>query len=151
MTNSTRTLEIDQIRTYLPHRYPFLLIDRVLDYTPGEQLLGLKNVTVNEPCFTGHFPQTPVLPGVLIVEALAQASVLLSLLTEPQHHERGDVCLLVGLNNARFKAQVKPGDQLHLHTQITRYKLNIWRFQAEARVSESAVCQVEIMSTFRAL
>ena len=119
-------LDIHQILRLLPHRYPFLLIDRVLDYTKGESLTAIKNVTIDEPFFPGHFPSRPVMPGVLVVEAMAQAcGVLTNLSDETQHSDKG-VFLFVGIDKARFKRQVEPGDQLRFEVKITRKMRGIW-------------------------
>ncbi len=143
------TLDIGRIMERLPHRYPFLLVDRVLECEPGNRLLGLKNVTANEPFFQGHFPAKPVMPGVLIIEALAQATCLLALETEPG--EDGEIYLLAGVDKARFKRPVVPGDQLHLETILLKRRRGIWVFDAMAWVGEQTVASAEIMCTARVL
>jgi 3-hydroxyacyl-[acyl-carrier-protein] dehydratase len=141
-------LDIQQILKYLPHRYPFLLIDRVIDYKEGQSLTAIKNVTFNEPFFTGHFPQQPVMPGVLILEALAQAG---GILAYKSTKEAGDerLHLLAGIDNARFKQMVIPGDQLRLEVQFIRAKLDIWKINGVASVDGKVVCSADIMSAQR--
>ncbi|WP_297528999.1 3-hydroxyacyl-ACP dehydratase FabZ [Thiohalobacter sp.] len=143
------TLDINQIMQHLPHRYPFLLIDRVLSYTPGETLLGYKNVTFNEPFFQGHFPQKPIMPGVLIIEALAQATGLLAFRTVEQKAERDTLYYLVGVDKVRFKRPVEPGDRLMLEVKVKTTRRGIWVFDAEARVDDQLVASAEIMCTER--
>jgi len=142
-------LDIAHIMQHLPHRYPFLLIDRVVAITPGETLIGYKNVTYNEPFFQGHFPQKPIMPGVLIIEALAQATGLLAFQTLERHAERTSLYYLVGVDKARFKQPVEPGDQLMLHVIVKNRKRGIWVFDAEARVDDKVVASAEIMCTER--
>ena len=140
-------LDINEVLKCLPHRYPFLLIDRVLDYTVDERLTAIKNVTINEPFFPGHFPVRPVMPGVLVVEAMAQACGILSYKTlEPAAGEQS-VYLFVGIDRARFKRQVVPGDQLRIEVVITRKLRGIWRFDATAHVGEELCCSAELMCT----
>lgn len=147
-------MDIQQILRYLPHRYPFLLIDRVLECVPGEQLVGIKNVTYNEPFFTGHFPQRPVMPGVLILEAMAQACGLLAFKTREQQPgqeqpDGGKLFYLVGIEKSRFKRPVEPGDCLRLAARHTRTVRGIWIFETEARVDGAVVAQAEIRCTMR--
>jgi 3-hydroxyacyl-[acyl-carrier-protein] dehydratase len=142
-------MDINSIKNLLPHRYPFLLVDRVLAFEPGVSLLGLKNVTSNEPFFQGHFPQKPVMPGVLILEALAQATGLLAFNTENRGAERDTLYYLVGIDNARFKQPVVPGDQLRLSVTVTRQKRGIWVFDTEAGVDGTTVASAVIMCTER--
>ncbi len=143
------TLDITEIMRHLPHRYPFLLIDRVLSYTPGESLLGYKNVTFNEPFFQGHFPQKPIMPGVLIIEALAQATGLLAFRTVEQKAERDTLYYLVGVDRARFKRPVEPGDRLMMEVKVKTTRRGIWVFDAEARVDDQLAASAEIMCTER--
>ena len=138
-------LNIDEILKYLPHRYPFMLIDRVLDYTPGEELTGIKNVTFNEPHFTGHFPQKPVMPGVLIVEALAQAACVLAFVTSKTSPE-DETYFLAGVDKAKFKRIVEPGDQLKLHVKVLRNKSGVIKIAGEATVDGELACTAEILS-----
>ena len=141
-------MSIQEVMRYLPHRYPFLLVDRVTDFRPGEYLEAVKNVSINEPFFQGHFPIRPVMPGVLILEALAQATGLLSFKTQEARNEGQDkqqLYLFVGIDEARFRRQVEPGDQLRLRVDLVRVVRGIWRFRAEARVSEEVVASAILM------
>jgi 3-hydroxyacyl-[acyl-carrier-protein] dehydratase len=142
-------MDINQILDHLPHRYPFLLIDRVTEFKPGESLVGIKNVTYNEPFFQGHFPQRPVMPGVLILEAMAQATGLLAFRTVGQTAERESLYFLVGMDKARFKRPVEPGDQLVLRARLLRSKRGIWVFDCDASVDGKIVASAEIMCTER--
>ncbi len=141
------TLDIQKIRELLPHRYPFLLVDKVLAYEPGESLTAIKNVTFNEPCFQGHFPERPIFPGVLIIEAMAQAAALLGCVTMKERPEEGSIYYLVGVDKARFKKTVHPGDQITLSIKFIKLRKNIWRFSASARVDEKLVATAEILTT----
>ena len=145
------SLNIHDILQYLPHRYPFLLVDRVLDSEPGKKIHALKNVTINEPFFVGHFPHHPVMPGVLIIEALAQAAAILSFLTTDTRPNDKSVYYFVGIDNARFKKPVLAGDQLHLEVEITRSVKGIWKFAGVAKVDGAIVTQAELMCTIKAL
>jgi 3-hydroxyacyl-[acyl-carrier-protein] dehydratase len=137
------TLDILQIQQFLPHRYPFLLVDKVIDCKPGISLLGVKNVTYNEPFFQGHFPQKPIMPGVLILEALAQATGLLA--SETARDElNGMIYYLVGIDKAKFKRPVVPGDQLMLEALFVKSKRNIWAFECRAEVDGEFVASAEI-------
>ncbi len=139
-------MDIDRVLSLLPHRYPFLLVDRVLECEPGERLLALKNVTFNEQFFQGHFPVRPVMPGVLIIEALAQATGLLAMETEPDKVGES-LYYFVGIDNARFKRPVVPGDQLELEVWFEKERRNIWRFNGEARVDGKVAASAVIMCT----
>ncbi len=139
-------INITDILNYLPHRYPFILIDRVLSYIPHERLTAMKNVTINEPYFAGHFPDNPVMPGVLILEAMAQASVLLSYLTFPAPPEERPLHFFAGIDKARFKQVVLPGDQLELEVVILKHKSSIWKMHGEARVAGKLVCSADLLS-----
>lgn len=141
------SLDIHEILKLLPHRYPFLLVDRVLDYTPGESLHAIKNVSMNEPFFPGHFPRRPVMPGVLILEALAQATGLLAFITDESSSNGNTLYYFLGIDKARFKRSVGPGDQMHLHVSVRRIMRGVWMFDSEARVGEEVVCSAEIMCT----
>lgn len=143
------TLDIHEVMKHLPHRYPFLLIDRVLDYTPGETLHAIKNVSYNEPYFVGHFPHHPVMPGVLILEALAQATGILAFITMDERPEDGSLYYFVGIDNARFKQPVSPGDQLHLYVTVEREKRGVWKFKAEAKVDDKIVTSADLMCAKR--
>lgn len=138
-------LNIHEVMKHLPHRYPFLLIDRVVDYTPGESLVALKNVTVNEPHFPGHFPHHPVMPGVLIVEALAQATGILAFISTNSLPDEKTLYYFAGIDNARFKKPVLPGDQLMLHVEVLKERRGIWKFAAEAKVDDKVVTSAELM------
>ena len=140
---------IMQVLRYLPHRYPFLLVDRVLELEPGVSLRGLKNVSFNDPFFLGHFPQQPVMPGVLILEALAQATGILAFKTSGEMPEDSSTYYFVGIDNARFKQPVVPGDQLILDVRLLKTKRGIWVFSGEATVDGKVVCSAELMSTKR--
>jgi len=137
-------INIQEIMKRLPQRYPFLMVDRVLDFTPGKELTAIKNVSINEPFFQGHFPGIPVMPGVLIMEALAQATGILAFITEEQPPENMKF-LFVGIDKARFKRQVLPGDQLVLHVQYLRRKRGIWVFSTRALVDDETVASAELM------
>lgn len=143
-------MEIHQILQYLPHRYPFLLIDRVLSCEPGVEVVALKNVSINEPFFQGHFPSYKVMPGVLIVEAMAQAAAILSFKTVG--HTKADqnsVYYFVGIDNARFKKPVGAGDQLILKARLQRQLRGIWKFHAVAEVDGVLVAEAQLMCTMR--
>ncbi|MFY9327101.1 MAG: 3-hydroxyacyl-ACP dehydratase FabZ [Georgfuchsia sp.] len=144
-------MDIHQILEHLPHRYPFLLVDRVLDIVPGEKIRALKNVTMNEPFFPGHYPHHPVMPGVLIIEALAQAAALLSFNTMGSKPDENSVVYFVGIDNARFKRPVGPGDQLILEVSIQLQKRGIWKFAAKASVDGQTAAEAELMCTLRTI
>ncbi|MGA8009738.1 MAG: 3-hydroxyacyl-ACP dehydratase FabZ [Thiomonas sp.] len=147
----TTTLDITQILELLPHRYPMLLVDRVVEQVNGKYIKAYKNVTVNEPFFTGHFPQKPIMPGVLILEALAQASGILAFGSVGKTPDQGSLYYLVGIDNARFKQPVVPGDQLHLYVEMTRNMRGIYKFTAEASVDGRVVAQADLMCTERSV
>jgi len=137
--------DIREILKYLPHRYPFLLIDRVLDYDKDGALNAIKNVTFNEPIFTGHFPQAPIFPGVLILEAMAQACALHAFKSLGGYPSEETLYLLVGIDKARFKQQVVPGDQLHISVVLQRNRRGISKFDAVATVDGKSVCTSEVI------
>lgn len=141
-------MNVRDIMRYLPHRYPMLLIDRIVDYDPGKSLTALKNVTMNEPFFQGHFPGMPLMPGVLILEALAQATGILAFTSDEEPAENA-IYLFVGIDKARFKRQVEPGDQLKLHVEYLRKKRGIWVFSTEARVDGQLAASAELMCAER--
>lgn len=143
------SLDIHEILKHLPHRYPFLLIDRVLEYVPESHLIGIKNVTHNEPYFPGHFPQRPVMPGVLILEALAQATGILAFKTVDRIPDSNSLYYFVGIDNARFKRPVEPGDQLRLEVEYVKRMRGIWKFNGKATVDDEMVCSAEIMCAER--
>ncbi len=144
-------MQIDEILKYLPHRYPFLLIDRVLSFESGSRIVALKNVTINEPFFVGHFPYHPVMPGVLVVEALAQAAAILTFRTKNELPDDKSVYYFVGIDSARFKRPVVPGDQLELHVSIAREVRGLWKFKGEARVGTALAAEAELLCTLRPL
>jgi 3-hydroxyacyl-[acyl-carrier-protein] dehydratase len=144
-------MDITEILRYLPHRYPFLLIDRVTSYEAGKSIEALKNVTMNEPFFTGHFPHHPVMPGVLIIEAMAQAAAILSFVTMGAKADDKSIYYFVGIDNARFKRPVTPGDALRISVTLTRHVRGIWKFAALARVDDVVAAEAELMCTVRDL
>jgi len=143
--NDTASMDIGQIMQYLPHRYPFLLVDRVVTCTPGESLQALKNVTINEPFFQGHFPGRPVMPGVMIIEALAQAAGLLAFATQGGPPDPNQTFYFVSIDKARFRRPVLPGDQLTLSVTFDRILRGIWRFSAKATVDGETAASCEMM------
>jgi 3-hydroxyacyl-[acyl-carrier-protein] dehydratase len=142
-------LDIRAILEHLPHRYPFLLVDRVLEIEPGQRIVALKNVTINEPYFVGHFPHMPVMPGVLQIEALAQAAGILSFQTMGRVSDDRSVYYFVGIDGARFKRPVVPGDQLRLEVSITRVARSIWKYAGRATVDGQVSAEAELMCTLR--
>jgi 3-hydroxyacyl-[acyl-carrier-protein] dehydratase len=142
-------MDINGIMKQLPHRYPFLLVDRVLECTPGESIRAIKNVTVNEPFFPGHFPVRPVMPGVLILEAMAQASGLLAFATQGSAPDEKTIFYFVGVDGARFKRPVGPGDQLELSSRIIKTTRGVWKFETRASVDGETAAQAEIMCAAR--
>ena len=134
-----------EIRERIPHRYPFLLIDKVLDWEAGKSLVGVKNVTTNEPFFSGHFPVRAVMPGVLIIESLAQACGVLLVKTLPDEDTLNNLFYLTGVNKARFKRMVVPGDQLTLHIDVIQNRRELWKFNAVAKVGDEVACSAEIV------
>jgi 3-hydroxyacyl-[acyl-carrier-protein] dehydratase len=144
-------MDIHQILTKLPHRYPFLLVDRVLAVEPGKSIRALKNVTINEPFFTGHFPHRPVMPGVLMLEAMAQTAGLLAFADDTTTRDANSVIYFAGIDGARFKRPVEPGDQLVMDVEIVRHKAGIYKFKAVARVGEDVACEAELMCTMRSV
>jgi 3-hydroxyacyl-[acyl-carrier-protein] dehydratase len=144
-------MDIHQILEYLPHRYPILLVDRVLEVVPGERITALKNVSVNEPFFPGHYPHHPVMPGVLIIEALAQTAAILSFKTMGGKPDDKSVYYFVGIDGARFKRPVSPGDQLVMEVSIVANKRGLWKFAAAAKVDGNVAAEAELMCTVRAI
>jgi len=143
------TIDIHDILKRLPHRYPFLLVDRVLELERGKSLRALKNVTMNEPFFVGHFPHRPVMPGVMILEALAQAAAILAFDNIDVRPDDKTVFYFAGIDRARFKRPVEPGDQLMLHVTLDRIKSGIVKFTTAARVDDGVVAEAELMCTMR--
>jgi 3-hydroxyacyl-[acyl-carrier-protein] dehydratase len=143
------TIDIHQILKRLPHRYPLLLVDRVLEVEPGRRLLALKNVTINEPFFVGHFPQRPVMPGVLILEALAQAAAILALDSAGVQLDDKTLVYFAAIDNARFKRPVEPGDQLLLEVTLLKLRQGVQRFAGRARVGDELAAEAEMMCAIR--
>ncbi len=142
-------MDIHEILKYLPHRYPFLLIDRVLEIDEGKSVVALKNVTMNESFFTGHFPGRPVMPGVLILEAMAQAGGVLAYKSTNSTPQDGTLYYFAGIDNARFRRVVEPGDQLRLKVNVVRSKRDIWKLEGFAYVGDELACSAEFMSARR--
>lgn len=145
------TMDIHQILKQLPHRYPFLMVDRVIAIDKGKSIQALKNVTINEPFFNGHFPHRPVMPGVLMLEALAQAAALLAFDMLGVTPDDKTVYYFAGIDSARFKRPVEPGDQLVLDVALARMKAGIFKFKGEVRVADQVVCEAELMCTMRTI
>lgn len=143
LSEVSKIVEIEEIMRLLPHRYPFLMVDRVLDFEEGKWLTAIKNVSVNEPCFTGHFPEKPIFPGVLILESLAQAMGILAFKT--QELEKGSLFYFAGIDNARFKKPVVPGDQMELRVEVLKEVRGVTRFTGIASVDGKVVCEAELM------
>lgn len=144
-------LNIQAILEQLPHRYPFLLIDRVLEYTKDESLVAIKNVTINEPFFQGHFPHYPVMPGVLIIESMAQASAILAGISSDVSASPDRIYLFAGVDKARFKRQVEPGDQLRIEAKILRKLKGIWKCEVKTSVDGQLCSSAELLFTHRDL
>jgi 3-hydroxyacyl-[acyl-carrier-protein] dehydratase len=144
-------MDIHQILKQLPHRFPFLLVDRVLELEKGKHIRALKNVTMNEPFFTGHFPHRPVMPGVLMLEALAQAAALLAFDTLGVTPDDKTVYYFAGIDGARFKRPVEPGDQLILHAELDRMRSGIFKFKTRAMVGEELAVEAELICTMRSI
>lgn len=143
------SMDIHEILNYLPHRYPFLLVDRVISLEEGKEITAIKNVTINEPFFPGHFSYYPVMPGVLVVEALAQAAAILSFKTMGRKPSDDSVYYFAGIDNARFKRPVSPGDQLILQIKIDRIMRGIWKYSGKALVNDSVVAEADLLCTLR--
>ena len=144
-------MDIHQILKKLPHRYPILLVDRVLAVEPGKTIKALKNVTINEPFFVGHFPHRPVMPGVLMLEAMAQTAALLAFADDAAAPGSDKVIYFAGIDGARFKRPVEPGDQLVMDVELLRHKAGIYKFKGTARVGEDIACEAELMCTMRSI
>ena len=140
-------MNINEVKNFLPHRYPFLLIDRVISLEVGKNLTAIKNVTFNEPHFNGHFPDQPIMPGVLIIEALAQATGILAFKSEVGKPQIGQIYMLVGVDKVRFKRIVEPGDQLQIYAEVLTVKRGIWKFKCKATVEGQLVTAAEIICT----
>ena len=144
-----KIVDVERIQAMLPHRYPFLLVDRVLDYTVDKKLTALKNVTINEPFFQGHFPRHPVMPGVLIIEALAQASAILAYITRGGQHDSKSLLFFAGIDKARFKRPVFPGDQLMLESTELNCVREVFKFATRASVGGALVAEGELIAALR--
>ena len=139
-TQTPLTIDIERITAMIPHRYPFLLVDRLIDVIPGESAVGIKNVSANEPHFQGHFPDHPVMPGVLIIEAMAQTAAVIVVAWLGKEAE-GKLVYFMTIENARFRKPVVPGDQLRLYCRKERQRANVWKFSGEARVGDTVVAE----------
>ena len=139
-------LDVEAIQRLIPHRPPFLLVDRVVEYEPGKRLVAWKAVTMNEPFFVGHFPGHPVMPGVLVLEAMAQAAALLAILDLPAEETRKKVTYLMGIDSARFRRTVVPGDRLELEVEVARHKGSVWKTKGTARVEGQVAAEAEYMA-----
>lgn len=153
MTNkiASTSMDIHEVLEHLPHRYPFVLIDRVVSMELGKEITAIKNVSVNEPYFPGHFPYHPVMPGVLIVEAMAQAAAILSFKTMNTKPSDDSVYYFAGIDSARFKKPVSPGDQIILNVKIDRILKGIWKYSGVARVNDTVVAEAEMMCILKAI
>jgi len=138
-------MDVQEIRQYLPHRYPFLLVDRVVELEEGKSIKGYKNISINEEVFNGHFPEVPIFPGVMIVEALAQVSGILGFKTLGQKPEDGYLYLFAGIDNVRFKRQVVPGDRLLLESEVVSERRGIWKFAGKASVDGELAASADIL------
>ncbi len=145
----TDAMDIGEVLEHLPHRYPFLLVDRIKTVELGKRIVALKNVTINEPFFQGHFPGRPIMPGVLILEAMAQAAGILVFRTQGNKPDQDSVYYLAGIDKARFKRPVVPGDQLELEVSIQRSLRGVWKFECKARVEGAIVCEAEMLCSVR--
>lgn len=143
MNDQDQMLEIQSIMRFLPHRYPFLLVDRIIDYQESERIVGLKNVTINEPYFQGHFPGVPIMPGVLIIEAMAQVGGVLVFKALPNRDEK--LVFFMGIENARFRKPVRPGDQLRLEMTVLRSRARVGKLNGKAYVEDDLVAEADIM------
>lgn len=150
MDTPKNVIEVQGIKLIIPHRYPMLLVDRVLDYQPGKWLHAIKNVSINEAVFNGHFPELPIFPGVLILEALAQATGILGF-KSIESREENEMYLFASIDKARFKKPVVPGDTMHLHVEFLKERRGMWKFYGEARVDGKVVCSADLMCARRTL
>ena len=144
-------MDIGEVMEYLPHRYPFLLIDRVLELVPGERIKALKNVTVNEQFFTGHFPHHPVMPGVLVIEAMAQTAAVMSYKTRDVKPDSNTVAYFAGIDNVRFKRPVLPGDQLIFDVTLVKNKGDLWKYRGTASIDGEVAASADLMCFFKRL
>lgn len=150
MESQKNELNVHEIQELIPHRYPMLLVDRVLDFEAGKTLHAIKNVTFNEPVFMGHFPELAIFPGVLILEALAQATGILGFKSS-EGRQDGEMYLFASIDNARFKKPVVPGDTMHLHVEFIKERRGMWKFRGEAKVNDKVVCSADLMCARRKL
>lgn len=146
---ATKTFDIREILKLIPHRWPFVMVDRITQYDDGDTLTAIKNVTFNEGFFPGHFPAVPTMPGVLILEAMAQTCGVLAVLKSGVRPESGMILYFAGIDNARFKRPVVPGDQLVIGAQLLKQKRDLWKFSASARVGDELACEAEMMCVLR--
>ena len=144
-----KSMDINEIKQYLPHRYPLLLVDRVLEIEPGERILAYKNITANEEVFNGHFPHTPIFPGVMIIEAMAQASGILGFVTDRRIPDANTLYLFAGVDGVRFRRQVVPGDRLLLESRLISKKRHILRFEARAMVDDEVACEAVLLCALK--
>lgn len=144
------TLDIIEIKKYLPHRYPMLLVDRVLEMELGKKIVAIKNITANEEIFNGHFPHSPVMPGVLMIEAMAQTAAILSFKTVDVIPDENSVVYFAGIDNARFRRPVVPGDQLRMEVEIVRSARSVWKYKAMAYVGDQIAVEADLMCTIKA-
>jgi 3-hydroxyacyl-[acyl-carrier-protein] dehydratase len=142
-------MDIHQILEHLPHRYPMLLVDRVLECEAGKKIRALKNVTINEPFFPGHYPHSPVMPGVLVIESMAQTAAILTFVTMNAKPDPQSVYYFVGIDGARFKKPVMPGDQMILEVELTRSMRGMWKYSAKATVDGALCAEAELMTSYR--
>lgn len=149
-SREARPISLNEIKALIPHRYPMLLVDKVVDYEPGKTLHAIKNVTINEPVFTGHFPELAIFPGVLILEALAQATGVLGFKSSEGRSDK-EMYLFASIDNARFKQPVLPGDTMHLHVEFIKERRGMWKFYGEAKVDGKVVCSADLMCARRAI
>jgi len=147
MSSTKQTFDVREILTLLPHRYPFILVDRILEITLGERIVGLKNVTINEPFFQGHFPGEPIMPGVLILESMAQVGAILAYLSEREKFA-GQLVYFAGLDEVRFRRKVTPGDQLIIKTEIVKRKGKVYKLASKVYVDEQLAAEAMLMATF---
>lgn len=147
MSNTPQTFDIKEILELLPHRYPFILVDRIIEISLGERIVGLKNVTINEPFFQGHFPGEPIMPGVLILECMAQVGAILAYLTEREKFG-GQLVYFAGLDEVRFRRKVTPGDQLIVKTEVVKCKGKVYKLASQAYVDEKLAAEALLMATF---
>jgi 3-hydroxyacyl-[acyl-carrier-protein] dehydratase len=143
------SLDINEIKEYLPHRYPLLLVDRVLDWQSGKSITAIKNVTINEEFFNGHFPHKPVMPGIMMIEALAQTAALLAFLSAGTKPDHSAIVYFVGIDGARFKRPVVPGDQFRMEVEVLRVARGIFKFKAKGLVEGQTAVEAELMCTMR--